>query len=246
MNRSGQRLRAAVFGAGGGIGAALLEALISSDDIGEVFALGRSPPAAGFAAGPRCNSLPFDLADEASIAAAAAEIGSPLDLCLVATGVLTLADGTGPEKSWRQIDPAAMAQVFALNTIGPALIAKHVLPLLPRDRRCVFAALSARVGSIGDNRMGGWHSYRASKAALNMLIRNFAIELARTHREAICVGLHPGTVETDLSAPFQRGVPADRLFPPAHSAAQLLRVIGQLSPADSGSCFAWDGSPITP
>ena len=235
-------LRVAVFGAGGGIGAALVAALLARADVETVFALSRRP-------GPgqperRLVPLAFDLQDEASIAAAAAAIGAPLDLCVIATGVLTLPDGTGPEKSWRQIDPAAMAQVFALNTIGPALIARHMLPLLPRDRRAVFAALSARVGSIGDNRLGGWHSYRASKAALNMLIRNFAIELARTHPQALCVALHPGTVATGLSGPFQRGVPAERLFTPGQAATHLLRVIEELTPADSGGCFAWDGARV--
>ncbi|MBC2669599.1 SDR family NAD(P)-dependent oxidoreductase [Novosphingobium piscinae] len=238
--------RVAVFGAGGGIGAALVAQLISRDDVGEVFALSRTaPPVPADTRGKRVP-LAFDLTDEASIAAAAARIAAPLDLCIIATGILTLPDGTGPEKGARQIDPAAMARVFALNTIGPALIAKHLLPLLPRDRPSVFAALSARVGSIGDNRMGGWHSYRASKAALNMLVRNFAIELGRTHRLAICVGLHPGTVDTGLSAPFQRGVPAEQLFTPELSAAHLLRVIDGLTPADSGGCFAWDGARIEP
>ena len=242
MPQSAPGLRVAVFGAGGGIGAALVAALSARPNVAEVFALSRNAAAARPAGKPL--SLAFDLTDEATIAAAAEAIGSPLDLCLVATGVLTLPDGTGPEKSLRQVDAAAMAQVFALNTIGPALIAKHILPLLPRDRRAVFAALSARVGSIGDNRLGGWHSYRASKAALNMLIRNFAIELGRTHQQAICVGLHPGTVATGLSEPFQRGVPSEQLFTPEQSAAHLLSVIEGLSPADSGACFAWDGLRI--
>lgn len=231
--------RIAIFGAGGGIGAALVDRVEQDWPEATVFALSR-----GAAAGGAATRLAFDLTDEASIAAAAGAIGAPLDLCIVATGVLTLPDGTPPEKSWRQLDPAAMGRAFALNTIGPALIAKHILPLLPRDRRAVFAALSARVGSIGDNRLGGWHSYRASKAALNMLVRNFAIELGRTHPAAICVALHPGTVATDLSAPFQRGVPAEQLLTPATSARHLLAVIRELTPADSGGCFAWDGARL--
>jgi NAD(P)-dependent dehydrogenase (short-subunit alcohol dehydrogenase family) len=149
-----------------------------------------------------------------------------------------------PEKSFRAIDGAAMTQVLAVNTIGPALIAKHFLPLLPRARRAVFAALSARVGSIGDNRQGGWHAYRASKAALNMLIANFGIELARTHADAVVAALHPGTVDTGLSLPFQRGVAPDRLFTGAVSAAHLLAVIDRLTPADSGGLFAWDGTRV--
>jgi NAD(P)-dependent dehydrogenase (short-subunit alcohol dehydrogenase family) len=139
-----------------------------------------------------------------------------------------------------------MARVFAVNTIGPALVAKHFLPLLPRRGRSAFAAISARVGSIGDNRLGGWHSYRASKAALNMLLRNFAIELARRAPDAVCIGLHPGTVDTALSAPFRSRVAPDRLFTPARSAGHLLRVIEQATVADNGHVLAWDGARIPP
>ena len=170
----------------------------------------------------------------------------PPELVLVATGVLTLTDGTGPEKTYRQLDAATMAEILAINTIGPALVAKHMLPLLRRDRRTVFAVLSARVGSISDNRLGGWHSYRASKAALNMLMKTFAIELARTHPLAVVVGLHPGTVDTALSTPFQRGVPADKLFNPQQSAQALLDVIEHSGPADSGSVFDWRGERVEP
>lgn len=233
-------MRAAVFGASGGIGAALVRQLAAREDVAEVYALSRKP----LGDEGKVRGLFFDLSDEASIAAAAEVIGAPLDLCVVATGVLTLPDGTGPEKSWAKIDPASMAQVFALNTIGPALIAKHVLPLLPRERRGVFAAISARVGSIGDNRLGGWHSYRASKAALNMLVKNFAIELVSRKPQAIAVSLHPGTVDTALSEPFQKGVPAEKLFTPEQSAAHLLKVIDGLSRDDSGHALAWDGARI--
>ena len=121
---------------------------------------------------------------------------------------------------------------------------KHFLPLMPRDRRAVFAALSARVGSIGDNRLGGWHSYRASKAALNMILKNLSIELARTHPQAVVAGLHPGTVDTALSVPFQKGVAADKLFTADYSASRLLAVLDGLTPADSGGVFAWDGARI--
>ena len=137
-----------------------------------------------------------------------------------------------------------MQRSFAVNAIGPALAAKHFLPLLAEDRKSVFAALSARVGSISDNSLGGWHAYRASKAALNMILRNLAIELARRHDKAICVGLHPGTVDTGLSSPFQGSVPPGRLFSPAEAAGHLLKVVDGLSPADSGGHFAWDGRRI--
>jgi NAD(P)-dependent dehydrogenase (short-subunit alcohol dehydrogenase family) len=168
----------------------------------------------------------------------------PPQLALVCTGALTLADGTGPERSYRQLDGEAMGEAFRINTIGPALVAKHLLPLLPRNERAVFAALSARVGSIADNRLGGWHSYRASKAALNMLVRNFAIELSRTHKQASAVALHPGTVDTGLSQPFQANLPFGQLTSPAQAAKHLLNVIDGLTPADSGRAFDWKGEEI--
>jgi len=186
----------------------------------------------------------FDLDEEDTIAAAAETVGAPVDCAIAASGLLTLPDGTGPERSYKQIDAAAMARVFHLNTIGPALVAKHFLPLLPRDRRSLFAALSARVGSIGDNRIGGWHSYRASKAALNMLIRNYAIELGRTHSQAVCVALHPGTVDTALSEPFQANLPEGQLTAPAQAARNLLDVLDGLGPEDSGQLFDWAGKRV--
>ena len=234
-------LRACVFGASGGIGAALVARLAARDEVAEVFALSRQPGEGG----GKITSLAFDLTDEGSIASAAKRMGEggAIDLAVVATGILSLGD-KGPEKGISQLDGEAMAQVFALNTIGPALIMKHFMPLLPRESRAVLAVLSARVGSIGDNRLGGWHSYRASKAALNMLVRNCAIELGRTRRGAIAVALHPGTVDTSLSQPFQRGVPQDKLFSPDQSAGYLLDVIDGLQSADSGGFFAWDGQRI--
>jgi NAD(P)-dependent dehydrogenase (short-subunit alcohol dehydrogenase family) len=231
--------QACVFGASGGIGAALAHQLLASGAYSRVWAGSRSGVEIAGA-----ESFRFDLADEASIAQACADFGQ-LDLVIVATGLLQdEVAGIRPEKSFRALDAAAMAQVYAVNTIGPALIAKHSLPLLPKERRGVFAAISARVGSIGDNRLGGWHAYRASKAALNMLIANFAIELARTKPQALAVGLHPGTVDTGLSAPFQKGVPEAKLFTPDYSASALLSVIDTLTPKDSGKLFAWDGAPI--
>lgn len=228
--------RAAVIGASGGIGGALADALDSRGC--EVLRLART------AAAPE---LRLDLEDEDSIRRAAdvSAAGGPLDLVLVATGALQ-GDGFAPEKSWRDLDGAALTRYFALNTIGPALVAKHFLPVLPREGRATFAALSARVGSISDNRLGGWYGYRASKAALNMMIRTLAIELARKRPEAVCVGLHPGTVDTGLSKPFQRNVPDGKLFAPADSAGKLLKALRKLRPEDSGGCFAWDGERIAP
>ncbi|MBF9152378.1 SDR family NAD(P)-dependent oxidoreductase [Novosphingobium jiangmenense] len=232
--------RCAVFGASGGIGAALTTLLAAREDMSEVHALSRS---GGIGAG-KIIAHHFDLLDETSIAQACQGIGAPLDLVIVATGRLVRETGEGPEKSWRALDAAAMAELYAINTIGPALIARHTLPLLPKDRPATFAAISARVGSIGDNRLGGWHSYRASKAALNMLVKNFAIELARTHPQAVAVTLHPGTVDTPLSRPFQRGVAPEKLFTPERSAGHLLAVIDSLTPAQSGKMIAWDGAEV--
>ena len=218
-------LRAVVVGAGGGIGAALVERLALR---GEVIALTRAD---------------LELTDPASIAAAAARIAGPLDLVVVATGMLHDTAG-GPEKTLRDLDAARLAHAFAVNATGPALVAAAFLPKLRTDRKTAFVALSARVGSIGDNRLGGWYGYRASKAALNQLLRTAAIEHARRAPLSIVAALHPGTVDTRLSAPFQRGVAADRLFTPAFAAAALLDVIDRLTPAQSGGLFAWDGQPI--
>ncbi|MDN2583626.1 SDR family NAD(P)-dependent oxidoreductase [Aquibium sp. ELW1220] len=233
--------RAVVVGASGGIGGALAVAL--ADRGTRVHALSRR----GVAADARLAAGIIDIEDETSIADAAAALRAegPLDLVLVATGLLH-ADRIAPEKSHRQLSAASFERYFAINATGPALVAKHFLPLLRSDRPSVFAALSARVGSIGDNRLGGWYGYRASKAALNMIVKTLAVELARTHPQAACVALHPGTVATDLSQPFLRGVPADRRFLPDIAAKHLLDVIADLSAAESGSILAWDGSRITP
>lgn len=233
---------AMVFGAGGAIGGALAAQLAASGRYGEVHAGLRGADASAPAGTRRFR---FDALDESSIAAAVAALPEPPALVVVTTGLLH--DETraiAPEKTWRALNGEAMAEVYAANAIGPALIAKHCLPRLPRDRRAVFAVLSAKVGSIGDNRLGGWHSYRASKAALNMLVKNFAIELERTNPRAIVAALHPGTVDSRLSAPFQRRVAPSRLFSPDQAAGHLLAVIDSLTPADSGGLFAWNGERL--
>jgi NAD(P)-dependent dehydrogenase (short-subunit alcohol dehydrogenase family) len=224
---------ALIVGASGGIGAALVAALAEEDV--PVRGLARS-----FTGTDR-----LDLLDEASIAAAAASLVTPPDLVIVATGLLHDRDA-GPEKSMAALDPAWLARQYAINAIGPALVAKHVLPRMPKTGRCVFAVLSARVGSIADNKLGGWYGYRAAKAGLNQLLRTIAIEERRRNDRSIVVGLHPGTVATPLSQPFQANVRADQLFTPSRAAVQLLDVIDGLKAPDSGKLFAWDGAEIAP
>lgn len=235
---SASGLNTCIFGARGGIGAAFVRQLQAQPETAFVHAGARS----NIDGGPKIRPFAFDLNDEASIAEAAGSVGSP-DLAIVTTGMLHSAN-VQPEKSLKMQTPEAYTAAFAANAIGPALIGKHLLPRLPKDRRSVFAVLSARVGSISDNRLGGWHAYRASKAALNMIVRNFAIEMARTHPQAIIVALHPGTVDTELSQPFQRGVPEQKLFTPDYAAARMLDVLARLKPEDSGQLFAWDGERI--
>lgn len=233
---------AVVIGASGGIGAALVEQLAADAAYAQVLALSRTGAAPALA---RVAAGAIDLLDERSIERAARQAAGlgTVRLVVVATGVLHDA-GLRPEKHWGALDADSLARAFAVNATGPALAAKHFLPLLPRAGRSVFAALSARVGSIQDNRTGGWYAYRASKAALNMLIRTLAVELARRAPEAVCAGLHPGTVDTALSRPFQGNVPPERLFTPSRAAGHLLDVIARLSASDSGGVFAWDGQRI--
>ncbi len=221
---------AIVVGASGGIGAALAEALTDEDRA--VTGLARS----------FIGDRHLDLEDEASIAAAAARAGSP-ELVIVATGLLHDAH-RGPEKALRDLDPAWLARQYAINAIGPALVAKHFLPIMPRAGRTVFAVLSARVGSISDNKLGGWYGYRASKAALNQLVRTAAVEERRRNDRSIVVALHPGTVDTALSKPFQSS--GRDLFDPGRAAVQLLDVLDGLRPPDSGRFFGWDGAEIMP
>jgi NAD(P)-dependent dehydrogenase (short-subunit alcohol dehydrogenase family) len=237
---------AVIIGATGGIGAAFVAALDRDPTIGAISALSRSAAVPAGASG-KVSAGRIDITDTDSIAAAAGALPAPPRLVIVATGVLkseTL--GLSPEKKLADLDPAALTTAFAINTIGPAMVARAFLPLMPRAGRSLFAVLSARVGSISDNRAGGWHGYRASKAALNQLIRTMAIEHARRAPDAVLAALHPGTVDTALSAPFQSGVPSDRLFTPERSATALLDVLAQLTPAMSGRLFDWKGEEVAP
>ena len=222
--------KAIIFGSNGGIGSALMTVLSRNVNSDHLFGLSRS-------------SVPgFDLTDEVSLAHAASSLKQlgPFDMVFDATGALEI-DGNGPEKSIRAIDPVVMAKQFAINAIGPALIIKHFVPLLRKDRTAVLASLSAKVGSIGDNRLGGWISYRSAKAALNQIIRTASIEIARTHPLACVVALHPGTVQTRLSEKWQGNHPS---ITAAQSAEYLLGVVANLSAVDSGRFVAYDGQQL--
>ena len=225
---------AVIIGASGAIGAQVARQAEASGRFASVLRFARSRAGADF----------LDLTDEGSIASAAARISAvalPLRLVFDATGMLHDGD-IQPEKSWRSLDPAAMARSFAINAIGPALLMKHLLPLLAGDGKSVFATLSARVGSIGDNHLGGWYSYRAAKAALNQLVHSAAIELARKRPDAACVVLHPGTVASRLSDPFAKA--GLNVHPADAAAAKLLSVIDALQGQHTGSFHDAEGKEI--
>ncbi len=230
---------ALVIGAGGGLGHALVQALSADTDpdgYERVLSLGRS-------------TLPaLDYDDEASLSAAAAWVAQQcaeqsldLRLLIVATGFLHGESGL-PERSWSQLDTDYLSHVFRINAIGPALVMKHFLPLMPKQGRCVAGFVSAKVGSIGDNALGGWYGYRASKAALNQLVKTAAIELTRRNRQSVCVALHPGTLATALSQPFAKTGLTVRT--PASAAAELLSVLARLQAKDSGTLIDYTGKVL--
>lgn len=242
-----------VTGASSGIGLAAVRQLLDNDRVGRVLALSRN--AEGNAdlttlasqhehrlVAVSCD-LTSDIDRVALIARLAAAHVDTLHLLLNCAGVLH-APGLRPEKSLASLRMDALAQVFALNAFAPVLLVQSLLPLFRRGDPAVLASLSARVGSIGDNQLGGWYAYRASKAAQNQLFRTLAIELRRTHPHAACVLLHPGTVDTPLSQPFQTGVLPEKLFTPKRAARQLLDIVAGISAAESGRFYAWDGSEI--
>ena len=235
-------LNIALIGANGGIGRAMVTQLSQSENVARLFALSRQPPAE---VGSRVTFPPIDITHEASVGLAAQNLeGQSLDLILVTTGLLH-AEGLAPEKTVRQLNSDSFEKLMAVNTLGPMLVAKHFLPLLNRQRKTAFAAISARVGSISDNRAGGWYSYRASKAALNMMLKCLSIETRMRYPQLIVAGLHPGTVETSLSEPFRRNVPPEKLFSAEQAAGYLLQVLDGLTVEDSGRVFSWDGREVT-
>jgi NAD(P)-dependent dehydrogenase (short-subunit alcohol dehydrogenase family) len=236
--------RTLVVGGGRGVGRSMVDACLARGD--DVWATVREPseyPDLVAQLG-RQRVVALDVEDESSVARAFEQVSAPRLHLLVST-VGLLHDGLlQPEKRLEHVDPAHLSRLFAVNSIGPLLLAKYGAPLLKHPDRAVFASLSARVGSIGDNRLGGWYGYRASKAAQNMALKTLSIEWSRRAKNVIVAALHPGTVRTDLSAPFRANVPPHKLFSSARAATCLLGVMDGLRSEDSGGHFAWDGSPI--
>ena len=235
----------AIIGSSGAIGNAVSDNLINDESIGIIYKFSRS---ISVKENKRVKNIFLDIEDEESIKSSLDHVPSDtkFDLVFVATGILHNDKEIFPEKSIKDIDIDKLKKVILVNTIGPTLIGKYFIPYLRKDEKSVFAFLSARVGSISNNKLGGWYSYRASKTALNQIIKNFSIEIKRTNKNAIFVGLQPGTVKSFLSKPFERNVKEDNLFTPEYSAEKLLQVINDLSPDDSGKFFAWNGEEIQP
>jgi NAD(P)-dependent dehydrogenase (short-subunit alcohol dehydrogenase family) len=242
-----------IQGSSRGIGLEFVRQLLGDATPGRIFAACRAPQATPSlvdltAQDPRLGLLQLDVTSESSIRAAAAAVAAEvprLHLIVNCAGLLhDRAADIAPEKRLADVDSDALAASFAVNAAGPLLVAKHFEPLLAHRERAVFASISARVGSIGDNRLGGWYAYRGSKAAQNMFTKTLAIEWARSRRNVICVALHPGTTDTELSRPFQANVPPQKLFSVERTVAQLLAVVDRLTPADSGRFLAWDGTEI--
>lgn len=231
MNSLSNNFDALVLGSSGGIGTQVVTLLSEMTQCGSVVGLCRS------------STPPVDLVNERSIAQATKALatqGRTFSIIFDATGALSI-HNKGPEKSLSDIDPQVMAEAFAINSIGPALLFKHFAPLLVQDGKSVFATLSARVGSIGDNRLGGWYAYRASKAALNQVVKTAAIEIARKRPDAVCLALHPGTVKTALTRAYARG---RYTHSPQDAARKLLTVIDNATPEQNGQFLAYDGSAI--
>ena len=247
-----ERTKVLIVGASQGIGLGFVRTLLPRDNIQKIYASYRSKATADdlFTLkkeyGDRLQCLQVDITDESQIETAVKQIqqsSEQLDLALYCVGVLHDRD-LSPEKSLRQIEPEKLIYSFQVNSIGAVLLAKHLMPLFKKSDRSIFAAISAKVGSIGDNRLGGWYGYRASKAALNMFLKTTAIEYSRRCPKTIVVALHPGTTDTRLSRPFQKNVPPGKLFPVEHTVGLLSKVIAGLEPKDSGEFFSWDGTRL--
>ena len=234
----GIELNNGVVGASGGLGQAFVKKFVAQPNVAKIHAFSRTHIKFE---NEKVENHQIDIQSEHSIQEALDAIGDNIlfDIVVVATGFLH-DEHISPEKTIRDVNMNHFREVFSVNTYGPALLAKYFLLRLQRDRKSNFACLSARVGSISDNRLGGWFAYRASKAALNMILKNAAIEMARRYKKACIIGLHPDTVDTMISKPFQRQVQEGKLFTPEYSSVCLLKVINVVEPVQSGKVFAWD------
>ena len=233
----------AIIGSSGAIGRAFLDAYIADKEISNIYSISRTEVESN---DERIIHINIDVTDEVSVKAAASKIGeNRLDKLIVATGILHT-ELFGPEKSIKDIKIENFVKIFSVNAFGPALIGKYFLPLMKKDKKSIAAFLSARVGSISENKLGGWYAYRASKSALNQIIKNFSIESKRTNPTGIIIGLQPGTVKSKLSEPFQKNVKKGKLLLPKDSVKSLIRVIESVMQNDSGKIFDWKGEEIAP
>ena len=233
----------AIIGSSGAIGRAFLDAYIADKEISNIYSISRTEVESN---DERIIHINIDVTDEVSVKAAASKIGeNRLDKLIVATGILHT-ELFGPEKSIKDIKIENFVKIFSVNAFGPALIGKYFLPLMKKDKKSIAAFLSARVGSISENKLGGWYAYRASKSALNQIIKNFSIESKRTNPTGIIIGLQPGTVKSKLSEPFQKNVKKGKLLLPKDSVKSLIRVIESVMQNDSGKIFDWKGEEIGP
>ena len=233
----------AIIGSSGAIGRAFLDAYIADKEISNIYSISRTEVELN---DERIIHINIDVTDEVSVKAAASKIGeNRLDRLIVTSGILHT-ELFGPEKSIKDIKIENFVKIFSVNAFGPALIGKYFLPLMKKDKKSIAAFLSARVGSISENKLGGWYAYRASKSALNQIIKNFSIEAKRTNPTGIIIGLQPGTVKSKLSEPFQKNVKKGNLLLPKDSVKSLIRVIENVMQNDSGKIFDWKGEEIGP
>ncbi len=241
-----------IVGASQGIGLGFVKKLLPWENTARIYATYRHPQSASELIKladeypQKLICLAMDVTEEKQISTCVEQLSAQIDkLHLVINCVGILHEGSlQPEKSLKQVNPEHLLRYFQVNSIGAVLLAKHLLPLFRHPDKSIFASICAKLGSIGDNQLGGWYGYRASKAALNMFMRNVAIEYGRSSPNTIVVTLHPGTTDTRLSRPFQKNVPKEKLFSVERTVTQLLAVIEKLQPHDSGQFFSWDGSRL--
>lgn len=233
----------AIIGSSGAIGNAFVEYYLKDETVKKIFTFSRSR---FDHVSDKVSSYKIDIESQESIQKAADKIEEHIiDRVIIASGILHT-ESFGPEKSIKDLNYETFAKVYSVNTIGPALIGRYFIPLLNKNEKSVIAFLSARVGSISDNKLGGWYSYRSSKTALNQIVKNFSIELKRSNKNAIVLALQPGTVESNFSEPFKKNVSKEKLFSPKYSVELLSKVIESSSEEDSGNLISYDGDTIYP